>query len=153
MVDELRKFVDPFGNILGRRPTVRNVIFDPVIGVDAAGVVAGGENQPTEGLSAADDRRHSGGGEDAAVGDQHPPKLVSDGDVQNLLDGFLVVIPPVAAHHQGGFAEVTVAHGVEDRLYKCLDVPGLHELPGLFPQTGRSGPLTGERFHRNRCDI
>jgi hypothetical protein len=56
VVDELRKFVDPFGNILGGRAAVRNVVFDPEIRLDSAGVVAGGEHQPAESLAAADDR-------------------------------------------------------------------------------------------------
>ena len=118
--------------------------------VDAAGVVAGREDEGAEGFAAADDGRDGGRREDAAAADEQTAEAVGGGHADDRLYRFAVVEAAVAADDERLAAEVAAgvgAQGVEDRLDEVLKVAGLQEDSRLLAQAGsaRSLPLEGLR--------
>ena len=148
--DVLRLGVDALGDGLGRGAAVARVVLDAEIFFEAAGVVAGREDETAEGPSAADDGRDGGRREDAAAPDEQRAEAVGRGHADDGLGGLAIVEAPVATDDERLLAEAAArvgAHGVEDRLHEVLKVAGLHEDACLLaqPRSARALPLEGTR--------
>src|SRR5579872_3738539 len=156
MIDELGKLVNAFGNLFRRRPAIGGVEFDAEVSINAPRIVAGGQDQPPGGFAGADNSRHRRRGEQTVTRYKDMAKFITDRHTQNLLNGFFVVIAAVPAHDERRSAQIAfdvLPHHVKDGLDECFHVAGLHELPGLFAQTGCTGFLVSERVQRNRRDL
>jgi hypothetical protein len=86
-VNLLGQLVDPVGNLLRGRSTVVTVELDAEIVVRTTGVVGGGEEDPTVGLSRPDQGGDGRGGEDGVLADDQRGDAVTGSETDDLLDG------------------------------------------------------------------
>src|SRR2546423_804034 len=144
--------VDALGDGFGRGAAVARVVLDAEVFFDAAGVVAGREDESAEGASAAYDGGDGGGGEYAAATDEQGAEAVGGGHADDCLRGLAVVEATVAADDERLVFETSGgvgAHGVEDRLHEVLKVAGPHEDARLLAQTRSARTLPLERGRRD----
>jgi hypothetical protein len=86
-VNLLGQLVNPVGDLLRCRSTVITVELDPDIVVRPTGVVGGGEEDPTVGLSRPDQGGDGWGGEDGVLADDQRGDAVTGSETDDLLDG------------------------------------------------------------------
>ena len=127
------------GDLLGRRAAVADIVLDAEIALRAAGIVAGGEDDPAVGADRADQRRDRRRRQDAALADDDAAEAVGDGDAHDGLDRLAIVIAPVAAGHQRLAGKAF--ERIEDRLDEVLDVVRLPEHRRLLAQARGAGLL------------
>ena len=121
-----------FGDLLGRRPAVADVVLDAEVAVGTAGIMARRENEPAERLVLPDHVARGRRREDAVLPDQHAAKPLGGGDLDRLLDDLGIEVAAVAADHQR--LPRDIAEHVEDRLDEVLDIMRHRERLGALAQ-------------------
>ena len=134
--------MDGIGDRFRRRPAVGSVDLDAEVAVEAAGVVAGREDDPGHGAVAADQMGGGRGGEDAAGGGDQPADAMGRGHAGDDGDRPQVAVAAVTADHQGAAGDA--GHHPQRRLDEALQVVGGLELPGALAQAGGAGLLVVE---------
>lgn len=86
-VNLLGQLVDPVGDLLRRGSTVITVELDAEIVLRPTGIVGGGEEDPTVGLSRPDQGGDGWGGEDRVLADDQRGDAVTGSETDDLLDG------------------------------------------------------------------
>lgn len=86
-VNLLGQLVNPVGDLLRCRSTVVTVELDPEIVIRTTGVVGGGKEDPTVGLSRPDQGGDGRGGEDGVLADDQRGDAVTGSETDDLLDG------------------------------------------------------------------
>ncbi len=138
-VDHPRAREDRLGDALWRGTAIPDVVLDAEVLGRPAGIMAGRQDDATEGAAVADEVARGRGREEAALPDQHPAEAVGGGHLQGDLDDLAVEVAPVAADHQRLALEALEA--VEDRLDEVLHVVGLLEMRHLLAQARSAGLL------------
>mmetsp|Transcript_8637 Transcript_8637/g.27096 ORF Transcript_8637/g.27096 Transcript_8637/m.27096 type:complete len:1102 (-) Transcript_8637:19-3324(-) len=158
--DGLRVGVDEVGELLGRGAAVLAVVLDAKVLVGPARVVGGGEEEGAKGLLPdgallADDGRERGRAGDAVLGDPDAPDAVGRGDLDDDLDGGVVVEAAVPADDERHVGDVR-ARGDErgeGGLDEVVEVVALHEELGLLPQARGPGLLAVDGRRLERRDL
>mmetsp|Transcript_1872 Transcript_1872/g.3603 ORF Transcript_1872/g.3603 Transcript_1872/m.3603 type:complete len:592 (+) Transcript_1872:280-2055(+) len=149
LLDLLGDLEDLLGHVGDRRPTVGAVVLDTEVLLRASRVVRGGEDDATERLHVADERRHAGSGHQVALGDNHLADTVRGGHAHDDGAGLVVVVPAIATEHEGLPLQFR-AKGVEDGLDEVLEVALVLEVDlGLLTKAGGTRLLVfvGGGFH------
>ena len=110
---------DPVCDILGRRATVRHIVFDTKIVIGSTRIVARGQENTAVCLVLADNIGSRRSRENSVSADDKLLNTVGGGNLENLLDGGLRIVPSIAPYNNGG----TLGRGsIEDGLDKILGV-------------------------------
>jgi hypothetical protein len=141
---------DRFGDLLGRRPSIGDVVLDAEIAVGSAGIVARRKHDAAEGLVLADDIGGGGRREEPALSDQHAPEAIGRRHLDRGLDHFAIMEAPVAANHQRLALEAF--ERIEDRLDEVLGIVLLLEGRHFLAQAGSAGLLVGEGLRGDSLD-
>ena len=132
--------VDRVGDALRCRPAVGRIELDAEVAIDTAFVVAGRQDQPTEGLVLADDARRGGSGQDAALPHHHAGEAIGRRDLDDKLRGLEVVVAAIAAHHQRATGKaLRRPYRVEHRLHEVGEIVRLDKLGHLLAQAAGAG--------------
>ena len=142
LTDRLGPGIDGIGKGLGSGPAVGLVVFDSEITVRAARIVAGRKDDAAKRLPLADHRTGCGCGQNAPLPNQHPTKPSCCGHTQDDLDGLIVEVSTVTAHHQG--LPDTLRERIENGLNVIFKITRLAKYLDLFTQTGGTGFLAGD---------
>jgi hypothetical protein len=142
--------VNPIGQFGAGLAAAPDVVLDAEITLDAAGVVAGRQQEATLGILDGDQVAGGRGGEDAAAADDRLGNAIGRRHAQQDRDGFTIVITAVAADNDAG----TPKGGqlVEDRLQEILEISGFPEALHRLSQAGGPGPLIIEGNRRHLPD-
>jgi len=117
--DTLCLLEDPICDILGRRATVRHIVLDTKVVVGSARIVACGQEDTAVSLVLADDVGSCRSRENTVSANDKLLDPVGGGNLENLLDSGLRIVPPIAPYNNGG----TLGRGgIEDSLDKILGV-------------------------------
>mmetsp|Transcript_15760 Transcript_15760/g.36712 ORF Transcript_15760/g.36712 Transcript_15760/m.36712 type:complete len:229 (+) Transcript_15760:1067-1753(+) len=117
--------IHTLGQQLFRGGAVTSVVLDPEVAVGSARVMRGGEDDRAERrtrLALTDNGRDCWGGDETLFTNPHTADSVSSRHADNGLKRLFVVVTAITAHDQRTAQYVIFREGVEDRLYKVLEV-------------------------------
>jgi len=115
----LRLLEDPICHVLRGRASVGHIVLDTKVVIGSTRIVACGKEDTAIGLVLADDVGGCRGRENSVSANDELLDPVGSGNLENLLDGGLRIVPPITAYDNSG----TLGRGgIEDGLYKVLGV-------------------------------
>jgi len=145
---DLRLSKNFFGDTLKRWSTILAVELDSEIFIWATRVVTGAENDASKAIACfvilvqlSDHSGYSWGREEAVLADIDFFDAVADGDFDDSLSSYVVVISTISRHYKGFANILGFRKGIENRLYEIFEVVLLFEDLHLFPEATCSGLL------------